>query len=154
MGVMVLAQERTLRGSSQAGARPGAACIRYLLQSTLIRYLLAGTASFSVDFSVYSALHHLAGTDPLIAHLVSRPLGGVTCFLVNRIWTFRASGRGTAGLQFTKFWCVFAVSLFLTEALLALFVRGLSIHPDPAKVMAEGLVLIINFLCLKHWTFR
>ena len=161
---MELTQEGTLRGIP-AGTRAGAAPlrsllawspIRYLLSWSPIRYLLAGTVPLAVDFSVFTTLRRL-GADPLLINLISRPLGGVTCFLVNRFWTFRAAGRGGAAMQFTKFCCVFAMSSFLSEALLALFTRGFGAtgaSADASKAVAEGLVLVFNFLCLKHWTFR
>src|SRR5688572_2765965 len=102
---MVLAQERTLREDWQtSSAVPGSASLRKLLGFSSIRYLLAGIVPLSVDFSICTVLHDLAGAHALIANIASRPLGGVTCFLVNRYWTFRAAGRGGAGFQFTKFW--------------------------------------------------
>jgi len=156
---MELTQEGTLRGIPAGGRtgtsilRPLLSPIRYLLALGPVRYLLAGTVSFAVDFSVFATLSRL-GVDPLIVNLLSRPLGGLTCFLVNRMWTFRATGRGPAALQFTKFCCVFGISLVLSEGLVALFVRGFGISPTPAKAVAEALVLVFNFLSLKHWTFR
>ncbi len=117
-----------------------------------VRYLAAGLGSLVTDFSVFTLLTGVAGLDPLIAHLVSRPLGGLACFFLNRSWTFRSSGR--VGGQLLRFACVFGVSLLLTEALLALFCRGFELAPLPGKALAEALVVLFNFIALKHWTFR
>jgi len=115
------------------------------------RYLLAGLGSFLADFSVFGLLTGAAGVDPLIAHLVSRPLGGVTCFYLNRTWTFRSTGP--VSIQLVRFWCVFGVSLALTEGLLAVFCKWMGLPPIPGKGLAEAIALVFNFLALKHWTF-
>ncbi len=117
-----------------------------------LRYLMVGVASFATDFSVYGALTGAARVDPLIAHLVSRPLGALTCFFLNRAWTFRAAGRVVP--QLAKFWVVFGASLALTEGLLALFHRGAGLPPIPAKGLAEGIAVVFNFLALKHFAFH
>lgn len=116
------------------------------------RYLLVGLASFATDFSIYASLTGAFGVDPLIAHLVSRPLGGLTCFFLNRAWTFRAGGYVVP--QLARFWVVFGASLLLTEGLLALFYRGVGLPAIPAKALAEGIAVVFNFLALKHWTFQ
>ncbi len=123
------------------------------LQRPFPRYCAAGVLSAAVDFSVYKALIALAHMDPVAAHaFISRPLGGITCFTLNRAWTFRS--RGSIPPQFLRFWCVFGVSLLLTAGLLALFAKGLGMWPVPAKALAEALAFVFNFLALKHWTFR
>jgi putative flippase GtrA len=123
------------------------------------RYLLASLASVGVDFSIFSLLTagYLSGghgLDPLVAHAISRPLGGLTCFYVNRSWTFRARGRRPMPVQLARFWCVFGVSLVLTGGLIEVFCKGLGLPPVPGKALAEAMVWVFNFLALKHWTFR
>jgi putative flippase GtrA len=120
----------------------------------LITYLLLGTCSFAVDFSVYFGLAIGEGLDPLIANLVSRPMGGMTCFLLNRRFTFRAIDASPLKVQMIRFWCVWGLSMALTEGLLALFVKGLHFSPGPGKALAEAIALLFNFLALKHWTFQ
>ena len=117
------------------------------------RYALTGFAAAGVDFSLFWALTRVLRFDPLVAHLISRPAGGLTCFLLNRRFTFRATGAAVPG-QLLRFGCVFGASLLLTEGLLALFVRGMGLPPVPAKALAEAIVFLFNFTALKHWTFR
>lgn len=116
------------------------------------RYLAVGLASFGVDVSAFAALVSGAGMDPLVAHLVSRPLGGLTCFVLHRAFTFGATGP--VARQLTRFACVFGASLALTEGLLALFTRGIGMPAVAGKVLAEGIAVLFNFLALRHFTFR
>jgi putative flippase GtrA len=137
---MVLTKNRSLSGGPRAGVVP-----------LFGRYLVAGLGSFAADFSVFTLLTHGASLDPLISHLLSRPLGGLTCFYLNRTWTFRSSGPIAA--QLVRFWAVFGASLALTEGLLALFCKGIGIPAVAAKALAEAIAVAFNFLALWHWTF-
>ncbi len=118
----------------------------------LAAYLFAGLGSVATDFSVFTLLTGTAGLGPVGAHVVSRPLGGVTCFLLNRRFTFRSAGP--LAPEFVRFWCVFGVSLTLTSGLIALFCGPFDLAPLPGKALAEAIAVVFNFLALKHWTFR
>jgi len=141
---MLLAKDKDLAQTWPSALRPS---------GPFLRYLVVGAASAAVDFSVFKLLDWLR-VDPLLANPVSRPLGGLTCFLLNRSFTFRAAGRSPAAIQFTRFWCVFGASFLLTEGLLALLCKVLGMPGFPAKMLAEAIALLFNFLALKHWTFR
>lgn len=116
------------------------------------RYAAAGVGSFVVDFAAFAGLVHVGGVDPLWAHAVSRPLGGLACWWLNRRFTFRSAGRVPGELL--RFALVFGASFTLTEGLLALFCRGLDLAPLVGKVLAEAVAFLFNFLALKHFTFR
>ena len=119
-----------------------------------IRYSLAGLLSGGVDLGLYAGLYHLLGVNPLAANLVSRTAGGLVCYFVNRYWTFGDRGTARSSVQFVRFWLVFLASLFLSEILLAAFYEGLEWPAVPAKLAAEGIILVFNFLALRHYTFR
>ena len=120
------------------------------------RYLLAGVGSFLADFAVFTLLTSgLTGTarfDAVQAHLVSRPIGGVACFLLNRRFTFRSDGA--AAEEFVRFAAVFFASYLVTLGLIALFCDLLGWTARPGKLLAETLVLLFNFVALKRFTFR
>jgi len=125
------------------------AAVRYPL---LAAYLLAGLGSVVTDFSLFTLLTRTTALSPVGAHVISRPLGAVTCFVLNRRFTFRSAGP--LAPEFVRFWCVFGVSLALTSGLIAVFCGPLGLAPVPGKALAEALAVVFNFLALKHWTFR
>jgi len=118
-------------------------------------YLLVAPASMVADLSVYWSLISVSdGLDPVLAHLVSRPVGGLVCFFLNKHVTFLNMGRTSAARQMAKFWVVFGASYLLSTGLLALFVRVLNMDDLPAKLTAEATCVLFNYLSLRFWTFR
>ena len=92
----------------------------------------------------------------LILHTncISRPLGGLVCFYANKHWTFGNRGRHRTSTQFIRFWCVFLMSLGLSEALIWLAHDVLEVGPRASKLSAEAICVAFNYLCLRLWTFR
>ncbi len=142
---MVMLTDTPDRKSSRPGILPG---------PEFLRYLLAGLASFATDYSVFLVLIDILRLDEIPSHWISRPIGGVVCFLINRRWTFHAIDRGLLRVQIARFWLVWGMSYALTTGLLALFSKVVGLPAEAAKPLAEGLAVIFNFLCLKFWTFR
>lgn len=116
------------------------------------RYLVAGTGSFVADFSVFAVLTGRMALAPLAAHAISRPLGGLACFFLNRTYTFRSTGP-LAG-EFARFWCVFGASLVLTSGLIALLCGLVGLPPLAGKGLAETIAVAFNFLALGRFAFR
>lgn len=117
-----------------------------------VRYLASGLGAFAVDFSAFAFVTHGAGVDPLVAHLVSRPLGGVACYALNRRFTFGSDAP--VAPELLRFVGVFFASLALTEGLLALFLVVAGLPALLGKALAEGIVVVFNFLALKHFAYR
>ncbi|MBM4372863.1 MAG: GtrA family protein, partial [Deltaproteobacteria bacterium] len=117
----------------------------------LVRYLIAGGVTVLTDFSVYWLLHSLAGLWYLHAHFVSRTVGGVVCFLLNRHFTF--SIRKTAGLggDAARFLVLYAMSFLLASLLVYGFVSVLGAGAFIGKFLAECLVVLFNYTVMKYW---
>lgn len=120
-------------------------------------YGLVGLASLATDFLIYNLmLWGLADFETtkasLIAHGVSRPIGGLVCFYLNKIWTFQSRNRGSTRVQLVRFWCIFGMSTVLTGFLIWLSVSTLG--PRFAKLAAEGVAVIFNYLTMRFWAFK
>jgi putative flippase GtrA len=131
---------------------------------SILYYLAAGLISLLVDLAVFKLLVSdaelldrtltLPGLHPLAANAVSRPIGGLVCFFLNKHWTFKSRGRKASGMQFLSFWAVWAVSWTLSEILIWLFHEILHWSGFSSKLLAECIVVAFNYLCLRFWTFR
>lgn len=120
-------------------------------------YLLVGLLSFATDFSIYALLIDPrvgVSLHPLVANCISRPLGGLVCFYANKYWTFGNRGEKPTSTQFVRFWCVFFMSLGLSEGVIWLLHDVLGAEGRVAKLCAEGICVTFNYLCLRLWTFR
>jgi putative flippase GtrA len=142
------------RRGGRVGAHAGDAPARLSTTASFVRYLLAGLATLGADLAVYRLLIDGLAFAPLAANGVSRPVGGVVCFFLNKHWTFENRGRGSSVGQFVRFWCVFAMSFLLSEALLWGFYDLLHLESTLAKLAAEAIVVVFNYVCLRLWTFR
>ena len=105
-----------------------------------------------VDGLAFVALVHAAGFGPIAAHGVSRPLGGLACWWLNRCFTFRSTGAVPGELL--RFVAVFVCSFALSAGMLALFCGPAALPTLAGKALAEGLTFLFNFFALKHFTFR
>ncbi|MCX7819207.1 MAG: GtrA family protein [Kiritimatiellae bacterium] len=120
----------------------------------LVRYAMAGITAAIADLTVYVLLNHF-GWHPLAAHLVSRPVGGLVSFSVNRWWTF--GGRRfawTLAGQLWRYGLVWVGAYLTTELLIWIYLRWIPDRPVTVKVMAELTAGFIAFWVQRHWTYR
>jgi putative flippase GtrA len=127
--------------------------VRPELSTQLLRFVLVGGFSFLVDYGIYQAL--LAGGVWVhAAKGASFVAGTTTAYLLNRRWTFQASG-GRA--QFAGF-----LLLYGTTFVVNVGVNALALHLLPrawweitaAFVVAQGTATTINFLVQRLVIFR
>lgn len=124
----------------------------------VIRFALVGLTNFVVSFTVfYLSFHYLPDAvkrhapDAALANLLAYLAGMVNSFLLNRSWTFQASGN--AALQAVRFTLVNLSSLALSTLVMFHFVdvRG---YPEIAVwVPTTLLVMTLNYLGCRHWAF-
>jgi putative flippase GtrA len=122
------------------------------LVASFVRYSAVGLGSLATDLTAFAVLVHAFGAGPLVAHSISRPLGGFACWWLNRRFTF--GSRAAVPGELLRFALVFAVSFALSAGLLALFCQQLAFAPLLGKTLAEGLAFLFNFFALRHFTYR
>ena len=145
--------------------------VRSVPEDSVARFALVGCTNFVVSFTAFylsfnylpaglvGALTGLFGSggapahppQAAVANVIAYLAGMINSFLLNRTWTFRASGNALQqALRFT------AVSLFsLTMSTVVTFtlvdVAGL---PSLAVwVPLTAVVVVVNYLGCKHWAF-
>ena len=118
-------------------------------------YAVVGGLAAITDLTTYTLLAKGYHIDPLFANLVSRPMGGLVSFTLNKFWTFRDQGKtARTRVQFVRYWTVWGINFALSELLIWFFHDRLSFGPIPTKLCAEGSVALFSYLSMKYWTFR
>jgi putative flippase GtrA len=145
--------------------------VRPIPEDSVARFALVGCTNFVVSFTAFFlAFNYLpsnvvttlaglvgasgASTHPpqaAVANVIAYLAGMVNSFLLNRAWTFRATGNALPqALRFA------VVSLFsLTTSTLVTFalVDVLGLPSLAVWVPLTALVVVVNYLGCKHWAF-
>jgi putative flippase GtrA len=119
----------------------------------LVRFGAVGGVGFAVNLAVYALFVHPIGVDYRVAAVVAWFVAVVNNFVLNRHWTFDATG-GLARFQAMRFLVVSVVAFGFSLLLLTLFVEGAGIAKVPAQALAVAASTPLNFLGNKLWSFR
>jgi dolichol-phosphate mannosyltransferase len=119
----------------------------------LVRFSLVGAVGFVVNIAVYTLCVHAIGIDYHVAAVLAWLVAVMNNFILNRHWTFDASGRA-AHRQAVRFFVVSLVALGFGLLVLTLLVEVLGVAKVPAQALAVGAAVPLNFLGNKLWSFR
>ncbi|RSM61685.1 GtrA family protein [Kibdelosporangium aridum] len=123
------------------------------LLTQIIRFVVVGVLAAAVDYGSYQALVAM-GTWVHLAKAISFILGTTTAYLINRRWTFNATG-GAAPVA--KFMLLYTTTFFVNVGVNALMLHVLGDfrwHLTVAWVIAQGTATLINFVMLRTVVFR
>jgi len=127
----------------------------YRKHKSVILYIFFGglTTVVSVgSFIVFDAGLHL---DPLVANLLSWVCAVSFAYVTNRIWVFHSQAKGAAVLkEVLSFFGGRVFTLGLEELLLLVFVTWLQFNSTAIKLIAQIVVLILNYVISKLLVFR
>lgn len=116
-----------------------------------ILYCLIGVINTSVDFGIFALLDY-AGLQYIIAHIISYHCGIFCSFFLNRNYNFKVKDKPSQ--RFLSFYSAALVALALSAALLYLFVEVASLHHIVSKLIATAIIVVCQFLFVKHFTFK
>ncbi|MBA3907892.1 MAG: GtrA family protein [Pseudonocardiales bacterium] len=124
------------------------------LLGQLSRFVAVGAVSALVDFGVYQLLLSL-GTNANVAKAISFILGTTTAYLLNRRFTFTATGDGRR--RFTAFVALYVTTFVINVGMNALALALLpevALRTSIAWLIAQACATTINFVMLRMVVFR
>lgn len=119
----------------------------------LHRYLWAGSLAFGADFAVLFVATGLFGINYLISNVFSFSIGLFVSYTLCVKWVFRYRRVANASHEFLIFSGVALIGLALSELCMWLLVEIGSLHYLKSKVVATGVVFLLNFALRKTILF-
>ena len=138
--------------AAAARTRAGQALGRRHNWVQLAKFSAVGLSGYVINLVVYTALLKGAGFHYTLAATCSFLVAVTNNYTWNRLWTFHAQ-RGHVGWQGLRFLVVAVVAYVANLALLTGFV-ALGLDEVLAQAIAVVLVVPLNFLGNKLWSFR
>ena len=136
---------------TQARTRASRALRRPANWVQLAKFSTVGASGYAVNLVVYTALIE-SGLHYNLAALCSFLVAVTNNYTWNRLWTFRGQ-RGHVAYQGFRFFVVAVAALAVNELLLTAFVAA-GVGKIVAQAIAVMLVMPINFVGNKLWSFR
>ena len=122
----------------------------------VLLYGIFGFATFLVSMATYALCFRGLGLDALIANVISWIFAVLFAFFTNRRWVFDGSAEGSKGLwaQMASFFGGRLFTLAVEELILAVFVKWLKFDGLVVKVVAQAVVIVLNYFISKFWVFK
>ena len=118
----------------------------------ILKYGAVGLTSAVFDFGILIFLTEVVDFYYLYSATTSFVIAALVNYYLNRVWTFRSSGKKLK--QLPIFFMVAIIGLLLNNFILWLGVETLHWYYIFAKVVATAIVTIFNFLGNKYLTFK
>jgi len=119
----------------------------------LVRFSVVGASGYVLNLAVYSTLVVAFDVQYVAAALLAFCVAVTNNFLLNRIWTFRATD-GSVTFQAPRFLAVSLAALGFNLLVLELLVGGLGAHKIAGQAVAILAATPVNFIGNKLWSFR
>jgi len=119
----------------------------------VIRYILVGGISASIEFCVFSILVLYLHVFYLVANVFGFFVAFLIGFWLQKYWTFKNYEKKYAK-QMTKSLTVVGIGFLLNNLLVYLFIGVLGLHIFIGKPLELFLVFFWNYSGQRFWTFR
>lgn len=128
----------------------------YKKNKEMLMYLFFGGLTFVVSIVSYALFNVGFSINELIANIISWVIAVTFAFFTNRIWVFNAPTNGMKEFitQMISFFGGRVVTLVIEEAILLVFITWLGFPSMVIKVIAQVIVIVLNYVISKLVVFR
>lgn len=144
------------RKQSPSGGSEPALIALFKKYREVLLYCVFGGLTTVVSIASYTFFLRVLGVNVLIANVLSWVLSVLFAFFTNRKWVFDGSAEGSKGLlnQMLSFFGGRLFTLGVEEAILAVFVSWLKFDGVIVKVVAQVVIVVLNYFISKFWVFK
>ena len=127
----------------------------YREHKEILLYLFFGGLTFVVSIATYAFFIRVLGADALVANLFSWIFAVSFAYITNRTWVFEsnATGRQAVLKEMGKFFSGRIATLLVEELILLVFIKWLHFDNMAVKVVAQVVVILLNYVISKLWVF-
>lgn len=118
----------------------------------LLRFCIVGASGYLVNLAVFTALVYGADAHHAVAAVGAFCVAWTSNFIFNKFWTFRRHGL-SALQQGARYLAVSLVALGLNLMVLEALVQAGAVEVL-AQAIAIAVVMPVNFLLNRRWSFR
>lgn len=128
----------------------------YRKYKEVLLYLFFGGLTFLVSIGSYAGFNVGMGINELIANVISWFFAVAFAYITNKIWVFSTRGLEFATLvrEIFKFFGGRVFTLVVEEIILYVFITRLQFNSMLIKVMAQIVVILLNYIISKLFVFK
>ena len=128
----------------------------YKKNKEALLYLFFGVLTTLISIAVFWLFTSLVSLDELVANVISWIIAVLFAYLTNRIWVFSSHCETKAALikEVLSFYGGRVFTLLVEEAILIVFVKLLSFNDMAVKIVAQVLIIVLNYVISKLFVFK
>jgi putative flippase GtrA len=116
-------------------------------------FIPVAVTSAGFDMAVFSTLVFFVEIEPIFSQGISRVMGGLTSFGLNKLVTFKNKESKTS-VEVRRFLILYSVSYLLSLTLFSLLDRVLLMGVFISKILSDGICFLLNFVAMKLYVYR
>lgn len=128
----------------------------YLKYKEILLYIFFGGLTFLIGLITYFFFEIFCGINELIANIMSWILTVLFAFFTNRKWVFQIGTSSVKDFikQMVCFYGGRVITLVIEEIILAIFITWKGFDSMVVKVIAQIIVIVLNYVISKLWVFN
>ncbi len=122
----------------------------------VLLYLIFGGLTTVISIATFALFYYYWDFNEVIANVLSWVLAVLVAFSTNRSWVFSAPTEGASAFikQMTAFFAGRLATLGIEEAIILVFITWLGFNAMIVKVIAQVVVIVLNYVISKFLVFR
>ena len=128
----------------------------YSKHKETLLYLFFGGLSFVLNMLLYYSITELLKINVLISNIITWIIIVAFCFITNKKWVFNDTSSTNKSLlsQIVSFYASRLITLCVEEIILFIFITRLQLNSLIIKIIAQIIVIILNYVFSKLIIFR
>lgn len=122
----------------------------------LIKYLIIGVLTTAINYIIFAILVKLANIEMHVSNIIAWLISVIFAYFTNKLFVFESKSfkLKVIGKEILSFGAARIFSLGLEEVILYVFVNLLNINELIIKLIANVIVIIVNYILSKFIIFK